>query len=271
MTRVGHWLVTWLAHPRLRGLDIDDPRTTHLRRQIIHDNRFLQQIYEEWYAALRAALPDGPGRVLELGSGAGFLNDFIPGLVTSEVFYCPDVRAVLDGQKLPFAMDSLRGVVMTDVLHHLPHPQRFFAEASRCVRSGGVLTMIEPWVTPWSRLIYTRLHHEPFRPEAEQWESPTGGPLSGANGALPWLIFHRDRARFEQEFPEWRLEAIKPMMPFCYLVSGGVSLRALMPGWSFGVWRSLERIMTPWLKHWAMFAQIILRRTSGVPVAQHAR
>jgi hypothetical protein len=61
--------------------------------------------------------------------------------------------------------------------------------------------MIEPWVTPWSRLVYTRMHHEPFVPAAAQWEFLTTGPLSGANGALPYILFSRDRAQFELEFP----------------------------------------------------------------------
>src|SRR5262244_3270831 len=64
-------------------------------------------------------------------------------------------------------------------------------QATRCVRLGGVVAMIEPWVTPWSRFVYTRLHHEPFQPEAEQWEFPVRRPRSGANGALPYIIFVR--------------------------------------------------------------------------------
>ena len=28
--------------------------------------------------------------VLELGSGAGFISDFIPNLITAEIFYCSD-------------------------------------------------------------------------------------------------------------------------------------------------------------------------------------
>jgi SAM-dependent methyltransferase len=162
-------LKTWSAHPLTRGLDIDDPRTTHLRLQLIQEKRFLRQIYEEWYQAIGASLPSGEGVVLELGSGAGFMGDFIPNLITSELFHCPNVRAVLDGSHLPFVAKSLRAIVMTDVLHHLPQPRLFFAEATRCVRSGGVVTMIEPWVTPWSRVVYTRLHHEPFRPETQSW------------------------------------------------------------------------------------------------------
>jgi hypothetical protein len=152
---------------------------------------------------------------------------------------------------------------MTDVLHHLPQPRRFFSEAARCVRSGGVIVMIEPWVTPWSRLIYTKLHHEPFRPEATEWEFPPSGPLSGANGALPWILFERDRTQFEQEFPQWRIQLIKPMMPFRYLISGGVSMRSLMPGWTFSSWRRLEWLFQPWMKSWAMFVQIVLRKVDG--------
>jgi SAM-dependent methyltransferase len=250
----------WLAHPLLRGLDVDDPRTTTLRRQIIQDNRFLRQIYREWYELLIAALPEVPGAVLELGSGAGFLSDMLPGLITSEVFWCEHTQVVLDGQRLALRAEPLRAIVMTDVLHHVPDARAFFAEAARCVRPGGVIALIEPWVSRWSRIIYTRLHHEPFRPQTPDWAFPAQGPLSGANGALPWIVFERDRAQFEREFPQWRIETIRPFMPFRYLVSGGVSLRALMPGWTFGAWRGLERLFDPWMKTWAMFALVVVRR-----------
>jgi len=64
--------------------------------------------------------------------------------------------------------------------------------------------------------------------------SAISGPLSGANDALPWIIFVRDRLKFEQEFPQWQIELINPIMPFRYLVSRGVFLSNLAPGWSFG-------------------------------------
>ena len=255
----------WLAHPLTKGLALDDPRTTQHRRRILQGKVFLQQIYREWYRAIAAAVPAGPEPVLELGAGAGFLSAFIPGLITSEVFYCPGVSLVLSALQLPFAPGSLRGIVMTDVLHHLPRPRRFFVEATRCVRPGGVIVMHEPWVTSWSRLIYQRLHHEPFEPEAPDWTFPPSGPLSGANGALPWIIFQRDRTQFEREFPEWEILAITPTMPFRYLVSGGVSLRILIPGWSFALWAGLEQAVQPWMDSLAMFAQIVLRRRGPSP------
>jgi SAM-dependent methyltransferase len=252
-------LKTLLAHPLTRGLDIDDPRTTHLRRQIIQQKGFLRQLYREWYQDIAAVLPPGQEPVLELGAGGGFMAEFVPELITSELFYCSNIRVVLNGSYLPFANTSLRGIVMTDVLHHLPQPRMFFAEANRCVRSGGVVAMIEPWVTAWSRLVYSRLHHEPFEPQVPSWELPTSGPLSGANDALPWILFVRDRLKFEQEYPHWEIELIKPIMPFRYLLSGGVSLRSLTPGWSFGLWRRIEGSLGRWNNQLAMFAQIVLR------------
>lgn len=250
---------TLLSHPLTRGLDIDDPQTTHLRRQIIQKKGFLRQIYQEWYRAIARDIPDGEQPVLELGSGAGFLSEFIPGLITSEVFACPDIHVVLDGQQLPFRDEALRGIVMTNVLHHVPEPRRFLREAAQCIHRGGVVVMLEPWVSPWSRLVYTRLHHEPLLPDVPTWEiDQQGGPLSAANMALPWIIFQRDRALFEQQFPMWHIQRIEPGMPFRYLVSGGVSLRSLVPSWSFGAWEGLERVLLPWMEWWAMFAKIVL-------------
>ena len=250
----------WLEHPLTRGLDLDDPATTELRRRVICEKPFLRDIYRDWYAAMAKDVLAGPGAVLEIGSGAGFFEEFQPGLIRSETFLCSGIRVVLDGLRLPFRQDALRAIVMTNVLHHLPDPRRFFGEALACVRPGGAIVMIEPWVTRWSTLVYTRLHHEPFDPDAVHWEFPSSGPLSGANGALPWILFSRDRAQFEREFPLWSIERVTPMMPLRYLVSGGVSLRSLMPGWTSGAWSALERVMGGNAGGMAMFARIVLRR-----------
>jgi SAM-dependent methyltransferase len=255
----------WLTHPLTRGLDLDDPSSVERCRKLIQSKPSLRAIYREWYSAISRALPAGTGAVLEVGSGPGFLAEFIPGLITSEILACRGIRLSLDATRLPFSTGALRAIVMTNVLHHLPQPRRFFAEAARCVQPGGAIVMIEPWVSTWSSFVYGRLHHEPFDREAQSWEFPASGPLSGANGALPWILFARDRVRFEEEFPEWGIESIRPGMPFRYLLSGGVSLRTLTPPASEGAWRRVERLMEPWMSHWAMFAQIkLVRRASPI-------
>src|SRR4051795_5053293 len=91
-----------LAHPDTRDLSIDDPRTTERRRGIIQSNRFLWRIYDEWYRSIASCIPEGPGSVLEFGSGAGFLAQYIPALIASEIFACPDIQLILDARQLPF-------------------------------------------------------------------------------------------------------------------------------------------------------------------------
>ncbi len=249
-----------LAHPLTAGLPLDDPATTERRKQIIESKPFLKAIYDEWYSLLAAELPAGEGAVLELGSGAGYCNRFIPGLITSELCLFPTVRVVANAEQLPFRDGSLRAIVFTDVMHHMPDVRRFFAGATRALRQGGKILMIEPWLTSWSRFIYQRFHHEPFRPEAGDWSFPSAGPLSSANGAIPWIVFVRDRRIFEGEFPNLVVERIRPMMPFRYLVSGGVSMRSLMPGFTHSSWRHLEGLLEPRMSSLAMFAFVSIRR-----------
>ncbi|HVT59273.1 MAG TPA: methyltransferase domain-containing protein [Thermoanaerobaculia bacterium] len=254
-----------IAHPLTRDLDLDDPRTTLLRKDILQQKRFLRRIYEEWYAALVAELSALPGPLLEIGSGPGFLSEYLPSLITSEVFPLSGIRCAMDATAFPMPDAVLGAVVGTNVLHHLKPVRRFLWEASRCLRPKGVLVLIEPWVTPWSRFVFSCFHHEPFEPEAAEWELPASGPLAGVNGALPWILFCRDRNQFEQEFPAWEIRSVQPIMPFRYLLSGGISLRFSMPGWSFPFWTLIERWLGRWNGQIAMFAKIVLRRTVAAP------
>ncbi|GHS93580.1 hypothetical protein FACS1894107_12080 [Planctomycetales bacterium] len=132
------YLKKLLAHPLLRDLAIDDPRTTELRRRVIVEKPFLRRLYREWYDRLWATLPPSEaGDVLEIGSGGGFLQEIHPEVITSECFPCAGVNRVIDAQALPFADQSLRGIVMVDVLHHIPNAEKFLSEATRCLRGGG--------------------------------------------------------------------------------------------------------------------------------------
>jgi SAM-dependent methyltransferase len=249
-----------LTHPLTRGLELDDPRLTELRRQVIRSKPFLKRIYSEWYRLICSKIPAGAGSILEIGSGAGSLTEFAPEAIQSEVFFCRNVDLVTDARRLSFRSGALRAIAMTDVFHHIPQPEAFLGEATRCLRPGGRIVMIEPWVSVWSTFVYRRFHHEPFLPDAVSWDLPEGGPLSGANGALPWIVFVRDRNILAERFPELEIEEISPMMPLRYLVSGGISTRNLVPLVTYNGWRALETAVSRWNDRLGMFALFSLRR-----------
>lgn len=96
MSRVGKLARELLAHPLARGVELDDPQCTELRRQILCEKGFLRRLYEQWYRSVVEALPEGEGTVVELGSGSGFLQEFVPGLVTSDVLKVPGISCWTD-------------------------------------------------------------------------------------------------------------------------------------------------------------------------------
>jgi len=249
----------FLRHPLTRGVHLDDPNTTVLRRQIIQRKPFLRSLYCEWYSLICSRLPAQQDSILELGSGAGFLKDCLPQVITSEVFVLDGVDRAEDATALSFGDSTLDAIVMTDVFHHIPDVELFFAEANRTLKSGGRLVMIEPWRTGWSSWVYRHLHHEPFRTATRDWRLPPGGPLSSANGALPWIVFERDRAKFIAANPTLEILTIEPLMPMSYLASGGVSMRSVVPGFAYPAIRFLERRILH--ERGAMFALIEVRRT----------
>lgn len=266
---LGRVLRRALSHPLASTLDPDDPRAPEVHRAIIRQKRALRDIYDEWYAALADAV-GSRGPVFEIGSGAGYLADRLPGLVTSDVRATPAARLVCDALALPVRDGALGALVMTNALHHLPDAAQFLDEAARALRPGGRLAMIEPWVSSWSRFVYGRLHHEPFDPDATAWSISGTGPLSAANGALPWIMFVRDRQRFEREHPEWGIAVVRPGWPLRYLLSGGVSLRSLIPPGAAGVCRALDRFLERRADSWAMFALIVLERRETRATAARA-
>ena len=247
-----------LSHPATRGLDLDSPETTSLRRQLILDKPFLKEVYLDWYRRIGSHIPNGVGAVVEIGSGGGFLEQEIDDLIKTEVFWIENLDVVADAQTLPFADGSLKAITMTNVFHHLPDVARFLTEAERTLRCRGRVIMVEPWNTGWSRFVHERFHRERVLPDTTTWDFPSSGPVSGANAALAWIVAERDRPRLETE---WRLRVTRadPWMPFRYLVSGGVSLRTLQPRWLYPAWSWIDDV--PFLRErFAVFAFVVLER-----------
>ncbi len=246
--------------PETLEQNLDDPGTTNQRLELVDKKAFLREVYSEWYGLLTEVYHRSPGKGhVEIGSGPGFFKRMVPRIITSEVMRMGDIDVVFSAERMPFGNETLAGIYMVDVLHHIPNPKSFLAEAVRCLRPGGRVGMIEPYNTTWGRFVWQNFHHEAFRPDAG-WELAGTGPLSDANGALPWIIFERDRCEFEERFPKLSIVRIQPMMPIAYLLSGGVSMRSLVPGLGYPVIRACERSLGPLARYLGMFAFIEIVR-----------
>ena len=255
----------WLIDPRVRAVDPDSPEATLAHRRVVESKPMLRRLYAEF--AHRCREMDGryvtaEGARLEIGSGASWLKQFDPQVISSDAKRLPFVDVVLDAQAMPLPDASLCAVYGINVFHHLPEPRDFLRELSRVLKPGGGLVLIEPYYGPVARRLYHRLHaFEGFDPAVASWEQPdTRGPAAGANQALSFVVFKRDRAAFAREFPDLELMVDQPHTHLLYLLSGGVHFRQLAPDGLTPLLVWAEQRLAP-LNSWiALQHTIVLRK-----------
>jgi SAM-dependent methyltransferase len=240
--------------------DLDSPLRTLEHAKIIQKKFFLKKIYTSWYEILFKEIPDyAEKKIVELGSGGGFLKKLAPEIITSDFLDLPSNDMCFSALKMPFGNSNLDGIFMIDTFHHLPDVQQFLVEANRTLRPGAKLIMIEPANSRWGRWIYQNFHHEPFDPSGD-WKIPSSGPLSGANGALPWIVFDRDREKFASLFPNLEIRSVQYHSPFSYLISGGLSRYQLLPDFCYFFIRLADQVASNITHQASMFMTVVIQK-----------
>ncbi len=254
-------MLEFLQEPSLRGLEVGSPEFFSLQKSLIEHRPLLKRCYDDWYSRLLADVRSAPkpGLLLELGSGGSCLKDLEPAFITSDVV--PDVaERVIDACELPFDEASLRAIALTHVLHHIPDVEAFFREATRTLKPGGVITMIEVAHTPFARFFFRNFHPEPYDDARKEWGFSQQDSMMDSNQALSWMVFVRDRARFDKLFPELILEESSFTPWFSYLISGGVTKRDLIPHVLVPLLTGVEWLLTPLRPVFALHWHIRIRR-----------
>ncbi len=239
-------MLSFLKERSLDGLKPGSPEFFAVQKSLILSRPLLKRCYDDWYRRLLEDARSAPpgGAILELGSGGSYLKDLEPGIVTSDVV--PDVAdQVIDARQLPFPDASLRALLLTHVFHHIPDVDAFFGEAQRTLIPGGVISMIEVAHSPFARFFFKNFHHEPYDDKRKEWEFSQSDSMMDSNQALSWMVFERDRARFESRFPSLTLEKFDSMPWFTYLASGGVTAKYLIPRFMNGLFIGTDWILTP--------------------------
>jgi SAM-dependent methyltransferase len=242
-------------------IDLNAPETTISHGKIILGKPFLKKLYEEWYLQFNALLARLPkGIAIEIGSGGGFIKEINADIITTDILDLPNVDKVMSAESLGFSDNSVSAIFMINVLHHIKDSRAFLNEAQRVLIPGGKIFMVEPANTLWSRFFYQNFHHENFDPTVQEWKIDGEGPLSDANGAIPWIIFKRDIQKFEQQYPDLKLVQRKNHTPMRYTLTGGLSFRSLVPGWSFKMVTFLENLFSFTFGLTGMFQTIIVEK-----------
>jgi SAM-dependent methyltransferase len=200
------------------------------QRQILHRGVWekkasIRLLYRDFHRRLLDGCPEG--RVLDIGGGTAHIKDFRPDIISADILSFPGIDVVADAHRLPFPDEFFTRVVMLDVLHHLERPVEFLKEASRVLKPGGRLAMIEPAMTAVARRFYHYFHGEPVDmnadPFAQMAINPDRDPFE-ANQAVPTLLFATSaaRRRVEEAVPTLRVRSVRWLSLFAYPMSGGL-------------------------------------------------
>jgi len=229
----------------------------------IRANPLLYEIYRDVYARLLAPVPAATHpRLLELGSGGGFLRELAPHAITSECVPTPAVDRVVDACQLPthFADGSLDAIVAFNVFHHLPEAPAFLQGATRVLRPGGRIVLIEPWFTTVGQWFYRLVHHEPFVLDPDDWSLRGEGRLDGANERLPTSVFRDSDVRFAREFPGLRLLERRPFHKGLYIASGGLTFNSRIPTRVAQALVALDRAIPFGDETFGLFGRVVVER-----------
>lgn len=229
------------------------------QREIWQKKPVLRHIYSDFYGrVLRFAVT---GLTLEIGGGSGNLKEFVPDAISTDLVPAPWLDAAADAQQLPFTDACFHNVVCVDVLHHIESPVRFLREASRVLKPGGKLLMVEPAITPLSGWFYRRFHPEPVMMTMDPLHDPVPDPGRApfdANQAIPTLLFGKHRQRFEHMFPEFRIEQRELFSLVVYPLSGGFRRWSLVPNWAVKPGLALEAHLGRWLGSLMAFRMFVV-------------
>lgn len=234
-------------HPLYR----QDLHQTLDNRKRLRKNPNLLYWYGKLYGKLFSCIPDiNSKKILEIGSGTSPLKQFYPQVITSDVmqleyldhvFNCHDIDTYHD-----IADSSIDIVTLTNVLHHLKDPIRFLQNATKKIKDGGTVILVEPYFSLISHPIYKFLHHEQVNFNVKEPRlNEIDGPLATSNQAIPYMIFFKNK--------EWRAQLIdyydmaKAKYSFfsslSYFFTGGISHAFPMPSWLYHLSFPIDRCL----------------------------
>jgi SAM-dependent methyltransferase len=280
----------WLTDSRLLNVPVDSPELIKIHRQILHEKKCMREVFNEFYD-LNIKLNkkhflinsnNTPidtnhsklfvrGKEVELGAGSSIFKLRHPHIVSSDIKREEGVDLVVDAEQMPFGENEIHCFYAINCFHHFADPQKFFNELNRVLQPGGGLIIIDPYFSLFARWFYNVVFKtEHFNMRQFDWQAETQtaqgsemqrGVMSGANQALSYIVFFRDYERWQKLNPS--LEIVEKLVLtnyLRYLLSGGLNFKQLIPDFMLPVVRTLEFLLTPFSRWFALHHVIVIRK-----------
>lgn len=253
-----------LRYPSIENIDVDGKDRLLIHGNILANKPMLREVFTDFHHAFRRLdekYLSAQGLKIELGAGVAPIRDSYSDVLATDIVFGAHLDRVLDAERMDLPDNSVRTIYGQNCFHHFPHPDRFFLELDRVLAPGGGVILLEPYYGPFATFLFKRLFKtEGFDKDFPSWETPTSGPMNGANQALSYIVFVRDKNDFEQKHPKLKMVRQELCGNYMkYLISGGLNFRQLLPNWTTPLIGCLQFFLAP-LNRWMALHHIVVIR-----------
>lgn len=261
-------LIDLLRAPSIESMDVDGIDRLEIHKNILARKPMLREVFTEFHHIFRELDENyfsAQGLKLELGAGIAPIRDSYPDVLATDVVYGAHLDRILDAENMDLADNSVRVVYGQNCFHHFPHPGKFFNELERVLAPGGGAILLEPYYGSFATFLFKRLFKtEGFDKNFPSWETPVAGPMNGANQALSYIVFVRDRAAFERKHPTLKIVHQQLCGNYLkYLISGGLNFKQLLPDGMSPLVGFFQLLLSP-LNRWIALHHIVLVRKETI-------
>lgn len=258
-------IINFLKHPLLKDVNINDAKRIEIHRKIFLNKKMLLAVFNNFHRTflfLEKKFIFGDGLRIELGAGIYPIKKTLKNVLASDILPGPDIDLILDAERLELNSNSVKTLFIQNSFHHFSNPGSFFKELDRVLVKGGGSIILDPYYGWLACKIYPKIFNtEIFDKNTNKWNYENLGPMKGANQALSYVIFIKDRDKFKELYPS--LEIVDQTICsnyFLYLFSGGLNFKQIVPNIFIPLILLIELIIYPFRKLFALHHIIVIRK-----------
>jgi len=221
----------------------------------------LRRYYRNLWTNGLADLHEKP--IVELGAGTGWIRHMNSEVISADILVSPHIDMVCDGSVLPFASNSVGSFLCVAFYHHCIARRRFFEEVSRTLKPGGRIAILDPYISPLSRIIYSIATQESLDLGESLFDEKAAtpqNPLLEANVARATIAFQNRVDEFSRQFPQLKIVKREIFNFFAHIAAGSANQKSPFPDWVYPIACAVDKVLHPVRRLTAMGMQVVLEK-----------